>query len=139
MHADKYQSFCKLVLFFLMEGVRHVQTTQNRKLVIFLQYIKKTLKLLLCVYCNAKHLSIVMQNIQIFYGGPVMFLVNAIYFFWILSAIKMKYGQISVCCMTKIYETAWDLKLVLVPFIILLKWQYSEIRSFLVADDFYRF
>ena len=30
----------KLVLSFLMEVARHVQDTQNRKLVIFLQYIK---------------------------------------------------------------------------------------------------
>ena len=39
-HADKRQSFYKLVLSFLMEVARHVQNTQNRKLVIFLQYIR---------------------------------------------------------------------------------------------------
>ena len=39
-----------------MEVVRHVQSNQNKKLVIFLEYIKKKLlQLLLC--------SIVMQNI----------------------------------------------------------------------------
>ena len=44
-----------------MEGVRHVQCTQNRKLIIFLQYIKKKVsQWLLC--------SILMQNIQIFTG-----------------------------------------------------------------------
>ena len=44
-----------------MEVPGYVQNTQNRKLVIFLQYLKKNmLQLLLC--------SIVMQNIQIFYG-----------------------------------------------------------------------
>ena len=47
---------------------RRVQNTQNRKLVIFLQYIKKSFVTTLC--------SIVMQNIQIFYGGPVMFVVT---------------------------------------------------------------
>ena len=49
------------MLLFLMEVVIHVQSTQNRKFVIFLQYIKKkVLQLLLR--------SVVMQNIQIFYG-----------------------------------------------------------------------
>ena len=46
--------------YFLMKVARYVQSTQNRKLVIFLQ---RVLQLLLC--------SIVMQNIQIFYRGPV--------------------------------------------------------------------
>ena len=45
---------------------RYVQSTQNRNLVTFLQYIKKKVSQLpLC--------SIVMQNIKISYGGPVMF------------------------------------------------------------------
>ena len=48
-HADKRQSFYKLILSFLMEMVMHVLNTQNRKLVIFLQYIKKTLSQLVCV------------------------------------------------------------------------------------------
>ena len=64
--------FCKQInikLPFLMEVTRHVQITQNRKLVIFLQYLKKkVLQQLLS--------SIVLQNIQIFYGGPVMFVVT---------------------------------------------------------------
>ena len=69
MHADKHQSFYKLAFSFLMETARHVQRIQNRKLVIFFQYIKKkALQLLLC--------SIVIENIQIFYGGPVMFVVT---------------------------------------------------------------
>ena len=38
LHVDKHQSFCKLGLSFLMEVARHVHSTQNRKLVIFLQY-----------------------------------------------------------------------------------------------------
>ena len=58
-----------LALSFLMEVARHVQSTQNRKLVKFLQYIKKNvLQLLLC--------SIVMQNIQILYRVSVMFVVT---------------------------------------------------------------
>ena len=51
-----------------MEAARYVQSTKNKKLVIFLRYIKKRVSQLL--FC-----SIVMQNIQIFYGGPVMFIL----------------------------------------------------------------
>ena len=42
-HADKHLSFYKLALLFLLEVLvtRHVQSTWNRKLVIFLQYLKK--------------------------------------------------------------------------------------------------
>ena len=58
LHADKHQSFYNLVLSFLMEVARHVQSTQNRKLLIFLQYMKKkVLQLLLCC-CDAKHSDI---------------------------------------------------------------------------------
>ena len=42
-HADKCQSFYKLVLSFLMEVTRHVQNTQNRKLVIFCNILRKIL------------------------------------------------------------------------------------------------
>ena len=35
LHAGKHQSFYKLVLLLLIEAARHVQITQNRKLVIF--------------------------------------------------------------------------------------------------------
>ena len=48
-HNIKRQSFYKLVLSFLLEVARLVQNTQNRKLVIFLQYIKKKFSQLLCV------------------------------------------------------------------------------------------
>ena len=69
LHADKHQSFYKFTLSFSAEVARHIQSIQNRKLVMFLQYReKKVPQLLLC--------SIMMQNIQIFYGGPVMFSVT---------------------------------------------------------------
>ena len=46
----------KLTLLFLIELDRHVQSIQNRKLIVFLQYIKKeVLQLLL--------FSIVMEDI----------------------------------------------------------------------------
>ena len=48
-HADKRQNFSKFVLSFLMEVARRFQNTENRKLVIFLQYIKKKLSQLLSV------------------------------------------------------------------------------------------
>ena len=67
-YADKSQSFYKLVFSFLMEVVRHVQNTQNRNVVIFLQHIRKSVATALC--------SIVMQNIQTFYRGSVMFVVT---------------------------------------------------------------
>ena len=61
LHADKHQSSYKLALLILMEVARHVQCAQNKKLLIYLQYLKKKVpQLLLC--------SIVMQNIEIFYG-----------------------------------------------------------------------
>ena len=59
LHADKHQSFYKLALSFLAEVTRHNQSTQNRKLVMFLQNLKKIVSQLLLR-------SIVMQNIQIF-------------------------------------------------------------------------
>ena len=52
-------------LLILMQVARCVQTTQNRKSVIFLL---RVLQLLLC--------SIVMQRIQIFYRGPAIFIVT---------------------------------------------------------------
>ena len=69
LHADKHQSFYKLALSFLMVVARHVQSTYNKNLIILLQHIKKKVShLLLC--------SILMQNIQIFYVGPVMFVAT---------------------------------------------------------------
>ena len=57
-HAHKHQSFYKLVLSFLMEGARHVQDTQNRKLVIILQYIKNNFCNCFVFYSDAKHQDI---------------------------------------------------------------------------------
>ena len=80
-HADKRQSFYKLVLSFLMELARHVQNTQNRKLVIFLQYIRKNIATALC--------SIVMQNIQILQGS-VMFVVTCFSQIDVISIIEIQ-------------------------------------------------
>ena len=64
----------KLAFSILMAVLRHVKSTQNRKLVKFLQYIKKKVMQLLLCY-------IVMQNIQILYGVTVMFVVTC---FWVV-------------------------------------------------------
>ena len=61
-HADKRQNFHKLVLSFLMEVARHFQNTQNRKLVIFLQYIKKNCPNCFVFYCDAKHSDILLRG-----------------------------------------------------------------------------
>ena len=54
LHADEHQSFYKLGLLFLMEVARYVQSTQNRKLVIFLQSVAAAF----VFYCDAKHIDI---------------------------------------------------------------------------------
>ena len=58
-----------------------------------------------------------------------------------LSTIKMKFGQILVCCMTNISNCFWlnagDWELVPDPFIILLKLEYSEIWPFLIVDIYH--
>ena len=81
-HADKRQSFYKSILSFLMEVARHVQNTQNRKLVIFLQYFRKNVATAFC--------SIAMKNIQIFYRGPVMFIVTCFSQIDVISTIEIQ-------------------------------------------------
>ena len=63
LHANKHQSFYKLGLLFLMEVTKNGQSTQNRKLVTFLQYIKKKVSHI-CVSLLLR--SIAMQNMQIY-------------------------------------------------------------------------
>ena len=58
-HADKRQSFYRLVFPFLVEVARHVENIQYRKLVIFLQYIKKKIVATnLCSIVMQKHSDI---------------------------------------------------------------------------------
>ena len=84
LHADKHQNFYKLALSFLMEVARNVQSTENMKLLRFLQYVKKkVLQLLLCF--------VVMQNIRILYGVPVMFIVMFLVFGWLWSKIGVAF------------------------------------------------
>ena len=65
LHSDKYWSFYKLILFFSGSG-------QAKVLQLLGRGQTKVLQLLLC--------SMVMENIQIFYGFPVMFAVTC---FWV--------------------------------------------------------
>ena len=49
LHANKNQSFYKLAIPFLMKATGNAQSNQKRKMVIFLQCIKKKLlQLFLC-------------------------------------------------------------------------------------------
>ena len=81
LHADKHQSFYKSLLFFSAEVARHIQSIQIRKLVMFLQYLKKKLSQLFLF-------SIVIQNIQIFYGGLVMFSVTCYHIIFYDTTLK---------------------------------------------------
>ena len=68
LHANKHQTFYKLAISFLMEVARHVQSTQKRKLVTFLQYIKKKLlQLFLCSIVIKKHLNILHRSSHVCY------------------------------------------------------------------------
>ena len=81
-HADKRQSFYKLVLSFLIEVAIHIQNTQNGKLLIFLQHIRKNVATALC--------SIEMKNIQIFNRFPVMFVVTCFSQIDVISIIEIQ-------------------------------------------------
>ena len=64
MHGDKHQIFYKLALSFLMEVARHVQSTQNRKLVIFLHNLEKKYEV---YFLHAgKHESLLQVDTDIF-------------------------------------------------------------------------
>ena len=55
------------------------------------------------------------------------------YFCWILSTLKKKFGQIFLTCF--LLQTG-NWKLVPGSFMILLKWQYSEIWKFLIVNTY---
>ena len=106
LHADKHQSFYKLALSFFMEVAKHAQSTQ-RKLVIFLQFIKNKVSQ--------------MQNIQIFYGDPAMFVLTSfsvllvsqwsqhfLTWFLVFSNSKILSVLILLC---SIPSLSWDIKL----------------------------
>ena len=63
------------------------------------------------------------------------------YFFWILSTIKMTFGQILVCSITKLSSIFlaqyFRVETISRHFFILLNWQYSEIWPFLTVDIYH--
>ena len=88
-------SLYKMALPFLIKVAIHVQSTQYRKLVIFSKYNKKNVsQLLLC--------SITMQNIKVYYGGPVNFLVT---YFWVVVIRNWRISKIcSICINNKLMK-----------------------------------
>ena len=57
LHADKHESSCKLMIWFLMGMVKHTQSFQNSKFAMSLQYLKKKtseMKLIFCMQINIK-------------------------------------------------------------------------------------
>ena len=59
LHGDKHQSFNKLVLSFLMEVAKLVQSMKNKNSVIFLKCTKKKkVANTFVFYCDANHSDI---------------------------------------------------------------------------------
>ena len=85
LHADN-QSFYKLGLSFLMEVVRHVQSTQNMKLIIFLEYIIKSVTTVFVFYCDAKHSDVLRGSTHV-----------RCYFLKIISGIFILFKQYQCC------------------------------------------
>ena len=50
LHADKHHSSYKLALSFLMEMARHIQSSQNMKLVIIFHYVTLSYILYIMLY-----------------------------------------------------------------------------------------
>ena len=98
-HADKRQIFHNFLLFFLMEVSIHVQNTQNRKLVIFSQYIRKNIGTALW--------SIVIQKILIFYRDSITFDVTCFSQIGIISIIEIqsKYLRSTWIYLYRFYQT----------------------------------
>ena len=128
LYADKHQSFYKLALSFFMEVARHAQNTQ-RKLVIFLQFIKKKVSQ--------------MQNIHIFYGDPAMFVVTCfsvllvsqwsqhfLTWFLVFSNSKIWSLTLSLTLLCSIPSLNWTIKLslnwVTVSFLEIVMWSTPE-------------
>ena len=53
--AHQEKNLYKLDYQFLMKVARHVQSTQKRNFVKFLQYIRKSMATAFVFYCDAKH------------------------------------------------------------------------------------
>ena len=82
LHADKHRSFYKLALLSLMEVARHVQSTKNRKLVMFLQYFQRLVMFL--QYFQRKVATVLLQckTFRYFSGvqSCLLLLVSKVFF-----------------------------------------------------------
>ena len=93
------------------------------------------------VFVNSKHLKNLSRDDKHCYTMEVTF---RLIFFWILSIVKMKFGQTLVCCMANISNmflsiNVVDCKLVPRPSITLLKWKYRHHIWPLLTIDIYHF
>ena len=81
LQTDKHKVSYKLILWFLMGMVKHFESSQNSKFAMSLQNIEKEFRDEVDFFHDGKQqllfCSIVMQNIQIFYGDPVTFVVTS--------------------------------------------------------------
>ena len=57
LHADKHQKFYKLALLLLMEVAKYIQSTQNMKLVIFCNILRKNCRNSFCILLWSKTFS----------------------------------------------------------------------------------
>ena len=65
VHQD--QNLYKLDYQFLMKVARHVQSTQKRKFVKFLKYIRKSMATAFVFYCHAKHSDTLLGSSHVCY------------------------------------------------------------------------
>ena len=65
VHQEK--NLYKLDYQFLMKVARHVQSTQKRNFVKFLQYIRKSLATAFVFYCDAKHSDTLLDSSHVCY------------------------------------------------------------------------
>ena len=88
-----------------MEMARRVQSSQNKKLVIFFQYLKKSVATAFVFYCDAKHSDILrgsshvlcylLSLFLIYHRIPVEFLYDEVsdYFIYNKTSCLSKYIQ----------------------------------------------
>ena len=65
-----------------MEVARHVQSMQNRKLVIFLQYLKKKVLTAFVFYCDPKYLDILQGSNHVLCYLLLLLLILLLLFGW---------------------------------------------------------
>ena len=114
LHADEHQSFYKLALSFLIEVATHLQSTQNRKLVIFLWYFKKKVSQLLLCSIDATHSGILQESSHVHcylftLPSKVISVIHSLtLWFYISHVINCKYSILGlVILITLIILALW--------------------------------